>query len=51
MWIEELREACVVKGEYLGNGLVKGQEYLGANCLTNVYGEQLYTVKKRVFKK
>ena len=50
VWIEELREACVVKGEYLGNGLVKGPEYLGLNCLTNVYGEQLYTVKKGFLK-
>ena len=41
VWIEELREICVVKGEYLGNGLVKGK----SNYLMNVYGEQMYTVR------
>ena len=46
VWQEELKEICVVKGEYIGNGLVKGREDLGANYLTNVYGEQLYTVRR-----
>ena len=46
VWQEDLKEICVVNGEYIGNGLVKGKEELVANYLTNMYGEQLYTVRR-----
>ena len=46
VWIEELREICVVKGEYLGNGLVKGKKTKDGYELINVYGENLCTVRR-----
>ena len=46
VWLEELREVCVVKGEYLGNGLVKGKKCKGGYELINVYGENLCTVRR-----